>query len=186
MQTAVYFVAAICLLTLAYLIFRVFVRRDYWQHGGLTWCSISLELLIFALHANFSYLYLPAEWPALPWLPQDPVHRAIGLALIAGGFIGVTVGMSGLGFRRVFGRDAVEIKRSGLYGLTRNPQILAYGIIVTGFAVLWPSWYALGWIMLYATIAHLMVLTEEEHLRRVHGAAYKRYCAEVPRYLALP
>jgi len=185
-QTAIYFVAAIGLLTLAYLIFRVFVRRDYRRHGRLTWYSISLELLIFALHANFSYLYLPADWPALPLLPQEHVLTATGLVLIAAGFIGVAVGMIGLGFRRVFGRDAAEIKRSGLYGLTRNPQILAYGVIMIGFAVLWSSWYALGWLMLYAAIAHLMVLTEEEHLRRLHGAAYERYCAEVPRYLPLP
>jgi protein-S-isoprenylcysteine O-methyltransferase Ste14 len=185
-QTVIFFVAAIGLLTLAYLIFRVFVRRDYRRHGRLTWFPILLELLIFALHANFSYLYLPAEWPEMPVLPQEPVHRAAGLVLIAGGFIGVVVGMTGLGFRRVFGQDVAEINQSGLYSFTRNPQILAYGVIVIGFAVLWPSWHTLGWIMLYAAIAHLMVLTEEEHLARVHGAAYDRYCAEVPRYLPLP
>ena len=144
MQTANYFVAAIGLLILAYLIFRVLVRRDYRRHGRLAWGSISLELLIFALHANFSYLYLPVDWPALPSLPQEPVQRAIGLGLIAVGFIGVTIGMTGLGFRRVFGRDAAEINRSGLYGFTRNPQILAYGFMLIGFAVLWPAWYALG------------------------------------------
>jgi len=185
-QTAIYFAAAIGLLTLAYLIFRVFVRRDYRRHGRLTWGSVLLELLIFALHANFSYLYLPVDWPALPSLPQEPVQRASGLVLIVVGFIGVTIGLIGLGFRRVFGQDVAEINRSGLYGFTRNPQILAYGVIMIGFAVLWSSWYALGWLMLYAAIAHLMVLTEEEHLRRIHGAAYDRYCAEVPRYLPLP
>jgi protein-S-isoprenylcysteine O-methyltransferase Ste14 len=182
-QTDFYFAATIGLLTLAYLIFRVFVRRDYRRHGRLSWLSILLELLIFALHANLSYLYLPAKWPAMPELPQDPVHQVAGLVLMTGGFIGVVVGMTGLDFRRVFGQDVAEINRSGLYGFTRNPQILAYGVMLIGFAALWPSWYALGWLMLYAAIAHLMVLTEEEHLRRVLGAAYDRYCAEVPRYL---
>jgi protein-S-isoprenylcysteine O-methyltransferase Ste14 len=28
-----------------------------------------------------------------------------------------------------------------------------------------------------------MVLTEEEHLRAVHGEAYVRYCERVPRYI---
>ncbi len=48
------------------------------------------------------------------------------------------------------------------------------------------SWHALGLVVLFAAIAHLMVLTEEEHLRRVFGEEYARYCARVPRYLGLP
>ncbi len=33
---------------------------------------------------------------------------------------------------------------------------------------------------------HTMVLTEEEHLTRVHGDAYRDYCRRVPRYLGKP
>ena len=59
-------------------------------------------------------------------------------------------------------------------------------LLVAGSAALWPSWYALGWLFLYAAIAHMMVLTEEEHMRNVHGEEYERYCERVPRYLGLP
>ncbi len=55
-----------------------------------------------------------------------------------------------------------------------------------GFALLWPSWYAVGWVILYAVIAYTMVLTEEEYLRRAFGAEYERYCRRVPRYLGFP
>jgi protein-S-isoprenylcysteine O-methyltransferase Ste14 len=185
MRIAVYFLAACLLLGLAWVIFRVFVRRDYRRRGRLTWPSVLLEFLIFALHANFSYLYIPAEWPALPSLPESPLHRTLGLLITAAGLMGTVVGMANLGFRRAFGQEVDEPQQAGLYSITRNPQILMYGLAVIGFVLLWPSWYALGWVLLYAAIAHTMVLTEEEHLRRVGGETYVQYCERVPRYISL-
>jgi protein-S-isoprenylcysteine O-methyltransferase Ste14 len=185
MRIAVYFLSAFLLLGLAWVIFRVIVRRDYRRHGRLTWPSVLLEVLIFALHANFSYLYIPAEWPALPALPESPLHKTLGLLVIAVGLVGAVLGMANLGFRRAFGQEVDEPQQSGLYGITRNPQILMYGLAVIGYALLWPSWYVLGWMGLYAAIAHMMVLTEEEYLRRVGGETYVRYCERVPRYISL-
>ncbi len=37
-----------------------------------------------------------------------------------------------------------------------------------------------------AVLSHLMILTEEEHLRHVFGEVYERYCERVPRYIPLP
>ena len=45
--------------------------------------------------------------------------------------------------------------------------------------------HTLGWTALYAAMVHTMVLMEEEHLLDVHGEAYARYRARVPRYLGL-
>jgi protein-S-isoprenylcysteine O-methyltransferase Ste14 len=58
--------------------------------------------------------------------------------------------------------------------------------MVIGCAVLWPSWYALGWVVLYGVIGHVMVLTEEEHLRNVYGEEYTVYCKQIPRYVGIP
>ena len=185
METVVYFGAAFFLLVLAFVIFRIIVRQDYQRKGRLTWPSILLELLIFALHANFSYIFLPAAWPGMPALPGNPFLKTSGLLILGSGLVGVAIGMAGLGFGRVFGQDVGEIKQTGLYGLTRNPQIVAYGLVVLGWAVLWPSWSGVGWVALYGAIAQLMVITEEEHLRAVGGEAYRRYCERVPRYLPL-
>lgn len=185
MEILVYFVAAFFLLSLAFVIFRIIVRRDYQRKGRLTWPSIFLELLIFALHANFSYLFLPADWPDMTELPGNPFLKVTGLLILASGLAGVLIGMTGLGFGRIFGQDGGQIKQTGLHGLTRNPQIVAYGLVVLGWAVLWPSWSGLGWVALYGAIAQLMVITEEEHLRQVGGEAYQSYCERVPRYIPL-
>jgi protein-S-isoprenylcysteine O-methyltransferase Ste14 len=75
---------------------------------------------------------------------------------------------------------------SGPYRVTRNPQLMGGALLIVGYIVLWPSWYALGWLALFAVMTHLMVLTEEEHLRRIHREGYERYCKQVPRYLGFP
>jgi protein-S-isoprenylcysteine O-methyltransferase Ste14 len=40
--------------------------------------------------------------------------------------------------------------------------------------------------LMYRAIAHMMVLTEEEHLLDVYDEEYERYCERVPRYLGFP
>jgi len=57
--------------------------------------------------------------------------------------------------------------------------------MVVGVGWLWPSAYALGWAALWAVLGHWMVVTEEEHLERTLGQAYREYCARVPRYCGL-
>lgn len=119
-------------------------------------------------------------------MPSNLLLLAPAMLAIIIGLASVIIAMSGLGLRRTFGQEVQALRQAGLYGLTRNPQIVGYGLVIAGSALLWPSWYALGWVGLYAVIAHLMVVTEEEHLRRVHGKDYARYCERVPRYLGLP
>lgn len=138
---------------------------------------------MFALHANLSYLFVPGAWPALPPFPQNPLQVVLGLGLMVAGLAGVAIAMSGLGLRTIFGQRSDALRQSGLYGVTRNPQIVFYGVVVVGYALLWVSWGAVGWALLYVPIAHMMIVTEEEHLRRVHGKAYETYCERVPRYL---
>ena len=103
--------------------------------------------------------------------------------------VGIVFGlaaMASLGFRRSCGQEENELKQTGLYGLTRNPQIVAFFPLILGIALRWPSWYALGWMVLWAAMIHMMVLTEEEHLRDVFGEEYRQYCKRVPRYIGFP
>jgi protein-S-isoprenylcysteine O-methyltransferase Ste14 len=75
------------------------------------------------------------------------------------------------------------LKVTGLYRISRNPQILGCALYIIAFIVLWPSWYALGWGLSLTGILNLMVRTEEEHLRNTYGQEYEGYCKRVPRYL---
>jgi protein-S-isoprenylcysteine O-methyltransferase Ste14 len=187
MGTAVYIVSAFLLIVAAFAVFRVVVRRDYRQKGRLTPLSGFLELLIWGLYMGFPYLYNPPQWVWF-WSGDVPVGtplRVSGMVCIGAGFVLAFGTMAWFGMRRAFGLEVNALIQTGPYRLTRNPQIIAGVLLVFGTAVLWPSWYAVGWVVLYAFVAHPMVLTEEEHLRVVFGEEYARYCERVPRYLPL-
>lgn len=177
---------SLLLLLLAWFTFRRITPREYRTKGRLGPASILLALLAFAFHANLSYFFIPAVWPALPSLPQNPYLRIAGLLLMLAGLAGVVTAMARLGLRTVFGQASSALQQTGVYALSRNPQIIFYGMTIAGYALLWPSWLAAGWFLLYPPVAHMMVLAEEEHLRHVYGQAYEAYRRRVPRYLALP
>lgn len=180
-----YFYLLFCLLTIAfgYLVFRLFVRKEYRQKGKLTNFATFLEFLIFAAHGHLSYTFLPAPYPEMPPLPENQIQTIIGVGLMVLGISFMLWAMSGLGFLKAFGQDTKTLNRFGFYQYTRNPQILFYGVAIIGMVVLCPSFYALGWLLVYAVIAHMMIITEEEHLLRLYKDDYEQYCEDVPRYL---
>ena len=90
-----------------------------------------------------------------------------------------------LGLSRSFGQKGKKLELSGPFRVTRNPRLLGGVLLVIGYVVHWPSWYALGWLVLFAAMMHMMVLTEEEHLHYIHVEEFERYCQRVPRYLGI-
>jgi protein-S-isoprenylcysteine O-methyltransferase Ste14 len=184
MEIIVYFIAAFLLLGAAFVVFRVFVRRDYQRKGQLTPLSGFLELLVWGLFMGFPYLYNPSGWTAF-WSPDVPVTTPLRIT----GIICITVGLASafgtmlwFGLRPAFGWEVNKLIQTGPYRLTRNPQLVAGSLLIIGTILLWPSWYALGWAVLYGAVAHIMVITEEEHLRKVFSEEYVIYCEQVPRY----
>lgn len=185
MRLAVYLVAAVALLGAAYLVFQVIVKRTYLRRGRLDALGIALQLLIWLGFVLFPYLYSPADW-AWFWAHPHPIGRgmgAIAVVLLVVGLAGLVVAIAQLGAVRFVGARAAALQVSGLYRVTRNPQLVALFPMVVGLALLRPTWFALGWVAIYCVIAHLMVLAEEAHLQHRFGEAYDQYCARVPRYL---
>ncbi|MBT3338920.1 MAG: isoprenylcysteine carboxylmethyltransferase family protein [Anaerolineae bacterium] len=183
MNIYIYLVVYLLTILFAYYVFRVAVRKDYEKKGGLSNYATVLEFLIFAIHANLSYTFLPAPYPEMPAYPDNQPLVAFGTSFMIIGISLMLWAMSGFGFKKAFGQDTQTLNRYGFYQYVRNPQIVFYSIAVLGMPVIWPSFYALGWILLYAIIAHMMVITEEEHLLRIYKEDYKNYCEDVPRYI---
>ena len=173
--------AALFLLLIAGLvILRIFARRSYRDHGRLTPTIAFIQALLFFVYGGFPTFYLPKTWPdvdAQPWL------HGIGLAMLVIGLGFLFSGIFQLSLRSSVGRGAPVLKWRGMYSVSRNPQALACGLYVLGFAILWPSGYAAGWALLYPILIHTMILTEEEHLARLYAQDYLDYCQQVPRYL---
>lgn len=159
------------------------MRRDYLQRGYLSIGSATLQALIFFLFGGFPSIYLSDDWPVSHVIR---VLRISGVTSITIGLAIILIGMFRLGILRSLGMQTGVLKKTSYYRVTRNPQVLGCVLYVIGFIVLWPTWYALGWGVSLLVVLHLMVLTEEEHLRNTYGQDYEGYCRNVPRYLGYP
>jgi hypothetical protein len=123
----------------------------------LTVFPAALQALLFFLYGGFPYIYLPGDWPMLH---VNVFLKLIGLTCIIAGLVNVLLGIFRLGLRRSLGLNTGMLKEADLYQISRNPQVMGCILYVTGFVILWPSWYALGWGLSFLPIIHMMVLTE--------------------------
>lgn len=180
---ALYLLFLSLLIGVSLLVLRLVVRRDYLRRGRLSNPSALLQALVFFAFGGFPSLYLPSNWPVSP---VNLVLRVIGLASLTIGLLIMLIGVYRLGLLRSMGLQTDELKETSYYRATRNPQVLGCVLYVIGFVILWPSWFALGWGLSLLAILHVMVLTEEEHLRNTYGQDYEQYCNKVPRYLGYP
>jgi protein-S-isoprenylcysteine O-methyltransferase Ste14 len=179
---ALYVICYVGLVALGIVILRDIVLKDYQKRGKLsTWVTVAQALLFF-LYGGFPTIYLQMDWPAVH-VPK--LLYAIGLIILLGGIMGLFYGMFRIGVTQSMGQGNQQLQRSGIYAWSRNPQAIFCGLYVIGFTILWPSWYAVGWALMYGILIHMMVLAEEEHLRKLHGQAYEEYCQAVPRYIKL-
>jgi protein-S-isoprenylcysteine O-methyltransferase Ste14 len=183
MQLAVYLGSAFLVLVAIVVIFRVIVRRDYLQRGRLTPVSSASEWLVVIIWVSFSYFYLPADWPMIH---VGLILRLAGLVMVTLGVLTMLFSLVWLGLRRSHGLETDTLIQSGPYRLTRNPQIVGFSLGMIGFVMVWPSWHMMMSLLLYVVLFHLMVLTEEEHLRSKYGNEYLRYCEQAPGYLGIP
>ena len=163
------------------LVFRR-VGQDYEQQGKLTRFSTFLEVLIFFLHGASSYVFLDSRLSVID--VRSPLF-GLAVVLLVGGLVMLFTAMGRLGVRKALGQDVTGLHCSGIYRRSRNPQILSYGLVVIGYSLFWPSWSGVLWLTIYGVIAHMMVRTEELHLRKTYGDSYVEYCERTGRYIEL-
>ena len=179
---SIFWLSYFLLLAFGLVVLRIIVRRDYLRRGRLSKPVSLLQAALFFIYGGFPVIYLNDDWPVVH---VPTAVKFIGLAFIILGLSFLFFGMIKLGILRSIGRGEEHLELAGIYCGIRNPQALACGLYVVGFAMLWPSWQALAWAILYFVLIHVMIITEEEHLLRIHGDEYAKYCREVPRYFRL-
>jgi len=180
-----YLVCSLIFLLISFLVFRVIVRNDYLKKSKLSPVSYSLEAIVFVVHANLMYLFIPVTWPHLPSLPGNLTLKLFFLVMLILGLAILTIAWFGLGTRRSFGQDKNKLNTSGIYKYSRNPQLVGYGIILLGFALLFISWYSFSWLVQYIIISYFMIRSEEEFLNLTYGEEYEKYCSAVPRVIKI-
>jgi protein-S-isoprenylcysteine O-methyltransferase Ste14 len=178
-----YLVSYAILLSIGLIILRFMARYDYRRRGRLSIITAVLQASIWFMYGGFPIFYLPEDWPTVY---DNLLVHILGLAAIIIGLGFLFYAMFWLGLPRSLGRGKKALEQNGFYRKSRNPQVLACALYIIGFTMLWPSWYALGWAILYFVLVQTMIITEEEHLLQVHGEQYADYCQKVPRYLTFP
>ena len=181
-EFTIYLFSYILLLVFGLVVLRYLVPRDYLKRGKLSPLIASLQALLFFMYGGFPIIYLPLDWPAVI---VPPVIHISGVLILLVGLAVLFYCIFRLGIARSIGRGTPGLRQSGIYSASRNPQAIACGLYVIGFFILWPSWYAMGWAVLYFVLIHMMVRAEEKNLRRNYGQQYVEYCEKVPRYLGL-
>ncbi|MCF7801255.1 MAG: hypothetical protein K9N34_04485 [Candidatus Marinimicrobia bacterium] len=161
------------------------IERDYANYGVLRDFTAGLQLLIFAVHLLFVLLsFKSPDWP-LSWPPLSPAYWAwiVGFILmISGGFILSSACKTFGTIDRILGRQVTVLKKEGPYRWSRNPQVVGYGMILLGITFVWFTDYTLIAVILYAPVAHRLVLIEEAHLGRIFKEKYSQYQEETVRY----
>lgn len=145
---------------------RIFGRRLF---VGLAVAIVGIELLV----------------PVPLFAPGHRVFQSLAILLVLGG-LGLRMWGSGCAGKhtRTAQIEAPRLITGGPFAYVRNPIYAGTMCLGFGMAALIgdPKAYllaAVAFVFLYLGI----VPAEEEFLRQQFGAAYARYCAEVPRFL---
>ena len=159
-------------------VFALFYARwEYRKRGRLT--LVGLFLLCGMLFLQ----NLVLEYATSYEIPSTMVDY-IGLFVAVAGIILCLAGI--IPFRSVakmMCQDVGGLTEAGIYHWSRNPQYVGYLLFLLGFALTdWSPW-CLAALLVVAIGLHLLVLIEEEHLRRVFGEQYIDFCHRVPRYV---
>ena len=75
---------------------------------------------------------------------------------------------------------------TGIYRFSRNPMQLSMFIILIGIGVSTASWIYLLASVIYMILPLSWLRTEEDHLLRIYGDAYREYTERTPRWLGIP
>lgn len=161
------------------------IRKDYTDYGVLRNSTTILQALVLLLHLFFYLLsFKTPQWP-LGWPSLTPSFWICALGLImviTGGYVLYSAVKIFPTLDRLLGCSVTILETQGIYRWSRNPQIVGYGFILLGVTFLWYTDYTLIATILYAPIAHRLVLIEEEHLQRIFKDHYTNYCEETARY----
>jgi protein-S-isoprenylcysteine O-methyltransferase Ste14 len=179
-----YLALAVVVILVALVVFRL-VALNYRRYGKLKPLAMTLQVTIFALHGTLFHLGLmTTHWPKFP---DSSLQVVTGVLVGVGGLALLFAGIGVFGsLARMVGRRVDDLKQSGVYRYSRNPQLVGYGLFIAAFVILWPSWRTLIGVAVYCGMAHVMSSVEERHLRKQYGTSYEAYCERTPRFVGIP
>lgn len=155
----------------------LYARYEYRRYDKLTLLGLFL-LCVMVLVPNLILHYATTYSMPSTWL--DYVGVIVGVAGIALCVVGVVAFRS---LPKMLCLNVGQLTQVGPYRWSRNPQYVGLFLFLLGFALNDWSLWCLAALVVVVIYIHLLVLIEEEHLRRVFGEQYEEFCRATPRYL---
>lgn len=137
------------------------------------------------------YIYLvfagAFHWPSviLGTLFASVATTWLGVAFCVAALVVMFLALVSFGtsFRIGIDEDAPDrLVTSGIFSVTRNPIYVAFGFLLVGEFLIFPSWILLLYIAAGFALFHRQVLREEAFLAAHYGQEYQAYCRRVRRY----
>jgi protein-S-isoprenylcysteine O-methyltransferase Ste14 len=154
--------------------------------GPLEWLSGLLFIGGMAMAIVSLQLVLKDSLDPIDALDVDGLH-VIGIALAAIGGLAVFGAQLGMGASWRIGvsdDQGTDLITGGWFKVCRNPIYAAMVVGWTGFALMVPTWFAFGAVVVIALGLELQVrAVEEPYLIRTHGDEFRAYAARVGRFL---
>jgi len=155
----------------------LYARWEYRKRGKLTVLGLALLCaLLFVPNLILEY----ATNYEIPSTLLDFVGVLIGGVGITLSLLSITAFRSAM---KVLCIDAGKLTKAGPYRWSRNPQYVGWFLFLLGFSINDWSLWCLAALIAIAISLHLLVLVEEEHLRRTFGEQYVEFCSKIPRYI---
>lgn len=129
------------------------------------------------------------RWVRLLVAEDGAIYEAlqvIGAVLIIGGVILFAAAQLNLGASWRIGIDEgskAGMVSDGLYSISRHPIFLGFLTVFTGFAAMVPTPLALFMLLGAYVGFRTQAATEEAHMLRTYGDAYRHYASGVGRFL---
>ncbi len=111
----------------------------------------------------------------------------VGEAVFAVGGVVFALGLAGFVVALFCFRDTPADRpiTTGLYSVSRNPQILSLIVAFLGVAIAAGSWFAVITLVVLSLGAHVRIVAEERSCLARYGDSYRSYVKRVPRYFLL-
>ena len=173
-------------------------RRRFGQSGVMLFRSgIPTQIWRDSLALGFFFLSLAqaviaAVWPAwwqrwsLLETPLPAMQQALGAAILFGGIALLVIAQRDLGnsWRIGIEEDARPgFVSKGLFRFCRNPIFFAVIVVLSGYAILLPTWLSAGLWIATVLLVRRQVQEEEAYLRRAYPNDFSLYARQVGRFL---
>ncbi len=166
----------------------VALRRANVERARSGQVTVPTVIAAFIAYLGPSVCSLLASWWSVWLLPlRGGLAYPLGGALLLVGLVGYNAARREFGSpRRTWGMQADRLITTGPYTYSRNPQLIAWTLVLLGAAIAGRSGAALALAAIYWVGCVFTIRAEEQALERVFGEEYRRYRAAVPRYMRLP